>query len=96
MNDAAQYAVTHLPLSFADACVVVQMLLNDGLGHPYRVLMDGYEDDQRYLVRYEEVGGPSWDLPVILVDKASGWITQLPWRDGVGLPDKMRPVSAAT
>lgn len=80
-----------LPLSFADAREVVAELI----GPAFVVREDGYEDDSTYLVPYEERDGPSWDLDIITVEKATGWVARIPWFLGKDLPDRMRPVTAA-
>lgn len=79
-----------LPLTWEAARVVAEAVL----GPDFVVSESGYEDDDRFLVPYTERDGVGWDLPVCLVDKATGWTHLLPWHEAIGLPDRMRPVSS--
>lgn len=62
-------------LTFGEAVALVERIMPRG----HRTTGTGYEDDLRYLVTHEEVDGPSWDLPTILVDKATGHVFIIPW-----------------
>lgn len=83
-----------LPLSFDDAREVAA----DLLGPAFVVLSDGYvsKDGKTYLIRYEERDGPSWDLDILTIESATGTSTLIPWQLGVGLPNRMDPISAAS
>jgi len=81
--------VTSPNVSFDQARALVERLMPEG----WRTLPDGYEDDRRYLVRYESTtGDPGWDLDIITVDKQAGHVIRMPWFIGYQIPESMRPV----
>lgn len=86
----------YLPVSFDDAREIVA----DLLGPAWRVLPDGYvsQEDTTYLVRYEpaDPNDPGWDLDVLTVEAKNGMVTRIPWQLGVGLPNRMKPISASS
>lgn len=84
-------------LTFAEARRLVDRMLSTMPGRPI-ARPDGYENDTFYRVLVNWPEALSFDAPVILVEKATGLVRQLPWFEGVTgpyAPEKMRPVSDA-